>query len=483
MKKLVLLILTIIITVTACAPSQPIDPKTDPASLAAPVTKPTKNPSAVPTTVPTSDIPLSESMLLVRFNSRSGNHLLTAVDPANGYEVAGAAPISLEQGYSYAVAPDRKSLAVIYYKSKGSPLTEDLLLIDLEDWSTRMIELGVSDWDATMAYSPDSRLIALASMDQKDTVLIVDVLQGKLLAQGKADLPIRRMKFSADSTSLMVYGVPKDPSSGAADGSPVVGLLDAGDLSWQWRAELPEIRDGSYRKEGTTGDLYLPGNSFFVSPGLIFAPREDVFYIANAEKDELTSVDFTTRSVQTRTIRPEMSWLDQLLALTAGRAKAKGMDGNQKYVIISPDGQFLYIGGAHSEIVTKKENNPEFHQTSLGLQIVRTADAVETGKFDMEATDMMISPDGKFLYLRTWKNTLNSASPVSDVFDTAQGKIIASVEDFYLTPTYRLDGQAALVSSYSTDRDEAEMALFGAAGMAPLHEWETDGYASWLVLP
>lgn len=483
MKKLVLLVLTLIITVTACAPSQTVDPKTDPASSAASVTKPVKKPSAVPTTPQTSNVPLSESLLLVRYNRRAETHQLTAIDPANGHELARVAPISLEQDYSYVVAPNRKSLAVMSYAGKNYPHAGDLLLIDLEDWSTRMIDLGLKEWNATMAYSPDSRLIALASMDHKNTVLIVDVLQGKLLAQGKADLPVQRMKFTADSTSLMVYGTPRDKVHGAADGNPVVGLLDAGDLSWQWRVELPEIRDGLYRKEGTTGDLYIPGNSFFVSPGVIFAPKDDVLYIVSAEENELTSVDFTARSLQTRAIHPEMSWLDQLLALTAGRAQAKGMNGNEKYVMISPDGRFLYISGAHSEVIEKKENNPEFHRASLGLQIVRTADAVETGKFDTESTDMMISPDGKYLYLRNWINKLNSASPFTDVFDTAQGKIIASVDNFYLTPTYRLDGQPALVSGYSTDSDAVRMASFGTGSMDPLHEWEIGGYATWLVLP
>ena len=37
----------------------------------------------------------------------------------------------------------------------------------------------------------------------------------------------------------------------------------------------------------------------------------------------------TRRSVQTRTIHPELGWLEQLLDLTAGRAQAKAMDGNE----------------------------------------------------------------------------------------------------------------------------------------------------------
>ncbi len=483
MKKLTLLILALMVVITACVPAQPAAPSVDPANLALPATRPAKNPNAVPTSGQASDIPLSESLLLMRYIAKTQHHLLTAIDPANGRELTGVAPISLEQDYSYAVSPNRQSLAVIPYKSAGSPHAGNLLLIDLRDWSTRSINLGRNQSTGMMAYSPDGRLVALVSSEYNNTILVVDVLQGKLLAQGKTGLSVYRMKFNADSTSLMVYAFPEDPSDRTTTGDPVVGLLSVGDLSWQWRADLPGVRDGLYRKQGKTGELHAPGNAYLFAPGRIFAPNADLFYVANAEKDELVSVDFAARSVKTRAVHAELSWLEQLLALTAGRAQAKAMDGSEKSVIISPDGRFLYISAARNEFILKEGGASEFKRVLFGLQIVRAADAVETGKFETESTDMTISPDGKFLYLREWKSELNAAFPVTNVFDTTQGKIIASLDNFYLTPTHRLDGQPALVSGYSTDSDQTQMAVFGADGMKPLYEWQTGDYASWLVLP
>jgi hypothetical protein len=479
MKKLTLLILVLAIVITACAPPQPTLPTPGLTKPAA--TQPAKS---SPTPAQTSDIPLSESLLLVRYNSRTNHHLLTAVDPANGYNLAKIEPISLGQEYYYALSPDRKTLAALVYQTANYPRGGDLRLISLEDWSVQKIDLGLKEWTSTIAYAPDGRHIAIAASQANGTLIMVDTAQGKVVLEGKAGLPIHRIKFSADSTSLMVYGVPQDPSNGVTDGDPAVGLLNASDFSWMWRSNLPGLRDGLYRKEGITGELHAPGNSFYFSPGHIFAPNADVLYIASAEKDELVTVDFAARSVQTRAIRPELSWFEQLLALTAGRARAKGMDGDEKSVIISPDGRFLYISGAHSEVITTKDDEPQFKRVSLGLQIVRTVDAVETGKFETESNDMSISPDGKLLYLRNWKSKFNSAFPVTDIFDTSQGKIIASMDNFALIPTQRLDGQPVLVSGYSTDDNSGtQLAAFKTGSTHPLHEWRASDYASWFIFP
>src|SRR5262245_4469043 len=98
MKKLTLLILIFAVALAAaCTPARTPLPGADPAHSTVAATKAAKNPTALPPSPQFSNIPLSESLLLLRYNAKKQHHLLTSVDPSNGRELAGAAPISLEQ--------------------------------------------------------------------------------------------------------------------------------------------------------------------------------------------------------------------------------------------------------------------------------------------------------------------------------------------------------------------------------------------------
>ena len=472
MKNLALLILSLAIGISSCAPGKTA--VTEVASQTAP-------PTPLATPAQTSSAPLSESLLLVRYISSKQVNVLTAIDPANGYELAGVTPIPLGQNYYYKLSPDRKTLAVVIYQSGDYPHDAHLYLIDLENWSLRDdIDLALNEWVFNMDYAPDGRQLALATSAASSTILVVDTLQGKILVQGKKDFAIRKMKFSAQGASLMLYGVPQD-SSGVTTGNPVAMLVGAGDLNTLWSAGLPRLRDGLYRKEGQTGDLHAPGQALQFIPGLAFAPRDDVFYIVDAEKDELVSVDFAARTIRAREVHAELSWFEQLLALTAGTARAKGADGNEKSAIISPDGRFLYVTSIHNESVKKKDGEWEFNQTPLGLQVIRTADAIETGKFETKANAPLVSADGNYVYLDIWGD--GKGAPATQIFDTRQGKIIASMSGFLLTPTHRLNGAPVLVSGYTTNNGRTQLAVFEADSTDPIVKWPASDYAAWIIMP
>lgn len=168
----------------------------------------------------------------------------------------------------------------------------------------------------------------------------------------------------------MVYG-PHLASAGIAAnagvsvGPPMAALLAASDLSPIWSVQLNGVRDGVFPKKAGTADtqaIYEPGAAWFFQPGVAFAPAADVLYVVHGDADQLTSVDFTTRKVRTVDVRPRLSWLEQLLALTAGVAHAKGMDGITKQAVISPDGKFLYVVGSN-EKVTQQPNSENWDVT------------------------------------------------------------------------------------------------------------------------
>lgn len=468
MRNLSVLFVACILAVTACAP--------------APSTAINTPPRRTPTPTfsnPTSDAPLAEGLLLVRYDNKKDLNLLSAIDPANGYELSRAAPLSLGQEYYYALSPDRKTLAALVFQSQKYPHGGDLYLINLADWSVRKISLAIKEWGSQIAYAPDGQLIAIASNDALGTLTLVDVAHGQARVSAKTGWPIHNLKFSADGKTLLIYAVPQDPSNGVTNGDPRVGALDVSDLRWKWSADLSMLRDGVYPKEGMSGDLHAPGNAYTFVPGLAFAPDKDLLYIVNAEKDELISVDFSAMSIDTREIHTEMSWSERLLGLFTGVAYAKALDGTQKSVLISPDGRQLYVIGTHNEFKPNDKGNPDFTQTPLGLQVVRTSDAVETGKFDTQTGDMALSADGQLLYLHAWSET----EVVTAVFDTTKNKITASLSGYSLIPTRRLDGRPALVSGYVAGGDKTQLGVFDPGSTQPGPSWLVEDYASWLSLP
>ncbi len=163
-------------------------------------------------------------------------------------------------------------------------------------------------------------------------------------ASGLAGSPIGNILTQAGK-ALMAYG-PQLASTGIAAnasvsvGAPKVALFDASDLSLLWAAELKCVRDGTFPKKADTAntqEIYQPSAAWHFQPGIAFAPDRDALYVVHGDADRLTTVDFASRRVKTVDIRPRLSWLDQLLTLTAGVAYAKGMDGTTKQAIASPD--------------------------------------------------------------------------------------------------------------------------------------------------
>lgn len=69
-----------------------------------------------------------------------------------------------------------------------------------------------------------------------------------------------------------------------------------------------------------------------------------------------------------------ISWFERLLSLVAGPAHAKVADGTSKEVIISPDGRFLYVAGLENTPVQDENGEMQIISTPLGLQVIRIAD-------------------------------------------------------------------------------------------------------------
>ncbi len=466
--RLLIVFLTFLLVLTACA--APAKPAIAPEDVSG----------------PGSDTPVlagtfETSLLVTEGKGNSEGNLLFPFDPASGSALPGYTPISLGQISFHALSPDRRTLAVVSF-TENSTYKGSLLLIDLIAWKSSRFEVDLFGWVNTMVFSPDGRRLAIAHGETSHKLTMVDIERGIILAQRQIDSFLPHMKFADSGEALMLYSPTIDTVDGLGAGPPQVLLVDAADLSPLWSAELAGVRDGIFPKDETVTqpELYEPGNAFYLSPGLAFAPDRDALYVLHADSEQLTTVDFENRTIETVEIQTKLTWLEKLFSLTAGVAHAKIADGTNKQAAISPDGQFLYVVGVDRASFQNKHGNWQMEETPLGLEIIQTADGARVERFETDSAELSLSPDGRFLYLRNW----GPDAPWTEIFDTSTQKVIAHEAKIFAMPAFLMNGEFLLVSTYQTSETSQHLSVLGPDRLNEVAEWTVndDTYFYWLTL-
>jgi hypothetical protein len=293
---------------------------------------------------------------------------------------------------------------------------------------------------------------------------------------------VSKVNFTESGESLMLYRPTIDPSNSLAAGPPQVLLLEAANLTPRWSAELEEVHDGIFPKseEVTPSNIYEPGQALYISPGLVFAPDHDTLYVVHADSEQLTTVDFAGQTVKTVDIQPKLTWFERLLSLTAGVAQAKIGDGISRQTMISPDGQFLYVVGVNSSTSVDERGNWQMEQSPLGLEVLATSGGKRLEHIDTDTTEISMSPDGRFLYLRHWGNPEDNI-PWTEIFDIASGQRITRKNQIFGMPALLMNGEYLLVSTYSTGETSHHMSIWKPDGSNVLAEWTAPRYVWWLT--
>ena len=364
------------------------------------------------------------------------------------------------------------------------PYNGSLLLIDLRAWKTDRFELELMGWVSTMVFSPDGKQLAIAHGESSYKLTMVDVEQGVITAQSQMDSFVTRLKFTESGEALMLYSPAIDTVNGLSAGPPQVFLLDAADFSPRWSAELEEVHDGVFPKDEnvTPANIHEPGQAFYISPGLTFAPDRDALYVVHADTEQMTTVDFESQTVKTVDIQPKLTWFEQLLSLTAGIAHAKIGDGITRQAAVSPDGQFLYVVGVNSTTFQDEQGNWQMKQSPLGLEILQASDGSRVDHIETDTTELSLSPDGHFLYLRNWGNNQDNI-PWTEIFDTASGQVITRKTRLSGMPAQLMNGEYLLVSTYSTSETSHHMSVLEPDGSGVLAEWTAAQYVWWISAP
>lgn len=462
--------LTFLLTLTACAaPAQPTLAPAEEIELKS--------------DGPVLDGTFEASLLVTEWRGSSEGNVLFPLDPAKGTALSGYTPIALGHTFSHAFSPDRGTLAVVSFPNE-SAYNGSLLFINLPTWETQRFELKLSGWVHSMVFSPDGKQLAIAHGESRFTLTMIHVKEGMITGQSQIDSYVSRLKFTKDGQSLMLYRPTIDPANGLTAGPPQVLLLNAADLAPRWSAELKEVRDGIFPKteDVTPSNIHEPGQAFYSSPGLVFAPERDLLYIVHADSEQLTTVDFASQTVKTVAIQPRLTWFDQLLSLTAGVAHAKIGDGISRQAVISPDGRFLYVVGVNSSTSVDDSGTWQMEQSLLGLEILATNDGNRLEHIDTDTTEVSISPDGRFLYLRNWGNH-EDYIPWTEIFDIENEKRITRKTGISGMPALLMNGEYLLVSTYSTGEYTHHMSVLEPEGLKVLAEWSAPMYIWWLTAP
>lgn len=440
---------------------------------------------------PVKAVSLADSIPAAVWQGNASGNLLVPVDPFSGQALDGYEPIQIGQAIFHAFSPDGKTLAMIGFVSSEYPRGGSLHLIDLDTWEDSAQELQLDGYVNAMDFSPDGQRLAISYGNGISRILIFDVskpfIKSKSGApQSSLDYLVYKMRFSADGSGLLVYGSQIENRYTVNEMSPnppLVTLLDSADLTKRWETSLEGVRQGVVPKEANgeaASDLHQPGQSIYLFPGLAFAPDQDVLYVVHPDEDKLTTVDFDAQKVSTVVIQPQLSWIEKLLSLTAGVAHAKIAEGTSKQMVISPDGQFLYIVGQRNDLIEDKDGNWQVIENPLGLQIVRAKDGSQLTTYHTEAGELSISPDGRYLYLRGLGG--KDIKYWTQIYDTSNNQPMARMDGMWLAPTRRASGAPVLASSvWINDKGEHRNAIVEVQSV--LAEWISPDYLAWLTTP
>ncbi len=448
-----------------------------PAITPQPGGQPTQNTSTSTQVQPQcSKLPRSESLPVALWDDLHQQYRLQGVDPENGQPLCDSTSLRLDQFLDQAVTPDGKMLASFYYRDEYMQ-EGSLRLVNLVSWQAVTTTVKISAEINSMAFNPASDLLAFALKPQvgaqttpRCPLYLFDLNTHKIIDSIVLDFNPRYIHFTANGKWLAIYGstggeaTEQQPSSYAL-------LLWANHLGLAWRQQL-NVLDGNMLVGAKDQEKALVS----WSPGLAYAADKDILYIVSANEEKFTILDFMNRSAKTEDIHPQTaSWLERLLAYTAGTAQARAMWGVQKQAVLSADGGKLYVMG-HTTGTQTGANPTEQPVGPLGLQVIDLSTAKQTAHLNTRASDIQTSPDGKYLFLRSWENGTAS----TDVLLSSSLELVAHLPAQSLVVTHTFSGQDVLLGVQES-LAESQVSLIDPHSFRALFIWNTPGKPLWLT--
>lgn len=514
MKKLIPILLLLALLAACSAAGQSAEPTAEPATTA-PTSLPeateapaaTELPAGQPTAAaaPTAEPVAAEAPTLVPSDGRAifaswdveqKATTLRVVDPATGEPVPGfdAFPLNAYRDSAYylphAFSADGTQLAVLGTKgqtcfsyddgSSCGPTAESLMLVDVPAWKATVVSLPVTGRAGTPAFSQDGSRVALSVRNQDGSALMVfDGVTGDVLGQTTIPFEPALVGFANGGADVAVYGQTEGEKAGVSKpGTPQLLLLDAATLATSWETTFDSVLSGYWCTDKCDEGHGLRVSAIW-TPAALLSPDGSNFYIVHADEDALTAVDLAARAVREMPIAAAQSWIDRLLAATAGVAHAKGaMNGATRTAVISPDGKTLYVSGETWTSPVDAEGNFTMYNEALPLQAVDAATGTILNESDAGSATLRMTPDGQTLLLMDWGNNW----PVNKALDAQTLDLVNQVVGPEVLPAYGQDGEQLLLGQhyYAT---WMEFSVIDPQTYRQSEAWKWKEAGSWVALP
>lgn len=423
---------------------------------------------------------LPKSVLMYTWSDRQSEHLLFPVDASTGQPLCAYEPISLGYQFMHSFSPDGNLLALTV-SDREDGRNSALEWIDLKNWQLIKSPIEFEDWITAIAYSPDGQKLAITATgaiseqgraSDSSQVAVIDSVSQTLQAERAVDLSPTMLEFTRDGSALVAYGSAENPDDQTSQVAQVA-LLDSTTLETLWSAPLAGVIYGNKPVEESEDD---PEGFESWEPASVYAPDQEALYIVPADSNRLITVDIHARTIRSADILTATSWLERLLALTAGTAHAKTLDGHFKTAVLSPDGSRLYILSRTADSFQDEDGNWQFSETSHGLDVVEVATAAQLVHLNTDATDLEFSADGQSLFLRSWMD-----QGWTEVLDENSLSTIAHLAGRHITRGRQLDGQPVLLSTVYHENGQTTMAIIDPDTLEDIYNGWTTLWASWLI--
>lgn len=419
--------------------------------------------------------PTATSVLLQ--NCSSYDCELSLFDTATGAVDERFAPLELGRYATFGPSRDLTKLALVTYHDNSYLQNGRLSFVDLATWETVTTTLTFDGaYNAPLFTADNSRLLVVTQTEgypSSDLVYLVDIANGTLLAEQALDFYPSTYQFTPDESGIMFYGTK------GSTAKSFVALLDANTLELLWEEEIEGLINGMVMPEGSTDQM----DGKWWQPAFVFANGTPTLYVVHADQEQLTTVDFAVQSMQTVAITKPLAWIERLLMLTARTAQAKVANGVSKQAMISPDGTQLYVIGTDYQV----EEETEFVQTGLGLQVINLATGKEIARFDTQAQSLTLEPLSGRLFLHGW--TTDQARPYTtewtEVLDATTLEAVTVLEQRAVAVARRLDGTPLLLSTTTLENGQTELAALDPETfevISSMADWYGGGYAGWIVM-
>jgi hypothetical protein len=308
--------------------------------------------------------------------------------------------------------------------------------------------------------------------------MLFDAASGELLAETKLAFQPEFLAFNTPGSALVAYGQEPGEAPGTTPpGSPQLLLAGIPALEEAWAYSFKDLTSGNWCLENCEGP-HEELSYVYWQPALAYSAARNQLYILHADENKLTVVDFAAREVNTMEVQEEQSWFEELLALTASVARAKGIaNGATRAAVLSPDGARLYAVGRNTHSTVSESQGIQVEDEFIGLLVVDTA----TGKLlpgrDVPADGIKLTADGKYLLLHGW----SEQEGWTEVVDAESLESVAHLDGWQVVAARQAGGAAVLLAQDPNGRHEP--VLLDPITLEMASPWQFKEFNFWIPAP